>query len=364
MANPKDVLVTTTSTLDNIKIKAYLKPVSAHIVAGTNIFSDFLGSITDVFGGKSQTYQKQLSSLYNEAINRIKLSANEVGGNCIIGLSIDLDEISGKGKSMFMITAIGTAVIIEKYERENNLLEDLSKKDETIDIDTIKLLQRKKKIIHDAESNSLILNEEVWNFITSNQIHGVYPFLIKQLKILLENSNFNASSLEKFERSFLKYIDSLTNNMNIKLLYESLKTEMNEEIVVKLIEIINELNLFDFEYTMQLLQNDNFEIRKRGISSAGANKQSYSEEDIKNLEILAKFINESFRERGTRTTKKQLLSKEKEIWVCECGKTNEIGSYCTSCRRDIYGFMMIEPNPFSVEKSIYERIEIIKESIN
>ncbi len=41
MVNPKDVLVITTSSTEGIKIKKYLNPVSAHIVAGTNLFSDF-----------------------------------------------------------------------------------------------------------------------------------------------------------------------------------------------------------------------------------------------------------------------------------------------------------------------------------
>ena len=65
MATAKDILVVTSGTLDGIKIKRYLKPVSAHIVAGTNLFSDFMGGLTDVFGGRSQAYQKQLASLYS-----------------------------------------------------------------------------------------------------------------------------------------------------------------------------------------------------------------------------------------------------------------------------------------------------------
>ena len=122
MANPKDVLVVTTSTLEGVKIKQYLKPVSAHIVAGTNMFSDFFASFSDVFGGRSQTYQKQLTSLYAEAIERIKYAAYEVGANCIVGLSVDMDEISGKGKSMFMLTAVGTAVILHKEVSESRSL--------------------------------------------------------------------------------------------------------------------------------------------------------------------------------------------------------------------------------------------------
>src|SRR3546814_9582215 len=55
------------------------------------------------------------------AIERVKYAAYEIGANCIVGLSIDMDEISGKGKSMFMLTAIGTAVIIEKEVGEKVL---------------------------------------------------------------------------------------------------------------------------------------------------------------------------------------------------------------------------------------------------
>ena len=51
MPAPKDILVVTTSSLDGIKIKKYIKPVSAHIVTGTNLFSDFMGGLSDVFGG-------------------------------------------------------------------------------------------------------------------------------------------------------------------------------------------------------------------------------------------------------------------------------------------------------------------------
>src|SRR5947207_764071 len=98
MTNPKDILVTTTSSIEGLSVKQYLKPISAHIVAGTNLFSDFLASFSDVFGGRSQTYQKQLASLYSEAIERLKVAAYEIGANCIIGLNVDMDEISGKGK--------------------------------------------------------------------------------------------------------------------------------------------------------------------------------------------------------------------------------------------------------------------------
>src|SRR4051794_2790016 len=160
MATPKDILVITTSSVDGLKIKRYLKPVSAHIVAGTNLFNDFVASVSDVFGGRSQTYQKQLTSLYNEAIERIKYAAYEIGANCIVGLSIDMDEISGKGKSMFMLTAIGTAVIIEKEVAENAILPNTDEKLENVGVDRINVLRSKKAIIEKTNSGSLTLNDD------------------------------------------------------------------------------------------------------------------------------------------------------------------------------------------------------------
>lgn len=72
MKQPKDILVTTTSTLQEISILKYIKPVSAHLVAGTGFGNDLLASVTDVFGGRSSSYQKHLSTLYNDAIRQLR----------------------------------------------------------------------------------------------------------------------------------------------------------------------------------------------------------------------------------------------------------------------------------------------------
>ena len=210
MANPKDILVITTSSADGIKIKRYLKPISAHIVAGTNLFSDFLGGLTDVFGGRSQSYQKQLTSLYNEAIERIKFAAYEIGANCIIGLSIDMDEISGKGKSMFMLTAIGTAVVMEKETIDKSSSSKITEKFENVGVDRINILRTKKYIIEKANAGSLELKEDTWGFITSNQVDEVFPYLLKKYSEALLNVNTDVPI--NFYKSLVSFIEGLTEN--------------------------------------------------------------------------------------------------------------------------------------------------------
>jgi uncharacterized protein YbjQ (UPF0145 family) len=361
MANPKDVLVITTSTVDGLKIKQYLKPVSAHIVAGTNLFSDFLGGLTDVFGGRSQLYQKQLTSLYNEATERIKYAAFEIGANCIVGLSIDMDEISGKGKSMFMLTAIGTAVILEKEVAEKALVLKSNKKFENVGVERINVLRNKKSIIEKANSGSLILNDDVWSFITANQIDEVFPFLLK--KFWEEVANGTGTS-EKFYRQLVGYIDSLPEQKKLDLLYNGIRDEKNEQTALKLSKIIKELNLFDFNRSIELLKSDSFLVKKRGLRVATYDKPFYSKHDKQDLQTIRDSIKEIFVERGTRITKKQLLSsKEKEVWTCECGKTNDLGTYCINCDQDIYGFKQDEVRPAAVDNYIGQKIELISEYV-
>ena len=362
MAASKDVLVITTSSFEGLKIQKYLKPVSAHIVAGTNLFSDFFGGITDVFGGRSQTYQKQLTSLYNEAIEKVKFAAYEIGANCIIGLSIDMDEISGKGKSMFMLTAIGTAVIIEKEAIDKSLLPIISEKFEHVGVDRINMLRSKKQIILQANEDSLELKEDIWAFITANQIDELFPYLLKKYSEALANDNLDIGI--NYYKSLVSFVENLPEKKKLDLLYNSIHAEKNRKIILKLTKIIGDLFLFDFDRCMVMLQSNNFELQKIGLRIACYDKQFYNKQDIKDLKTLNEFVSATFIERGIRGVKKQLLSsKEKEIWTCECGKVNDMESYCSACQKDINGFTSSEVKPAYVEHHIKQKIGLILEII-
>jgi uncharacterized protein YbjQ (UPF0145 family) len=363
MANPKDVLVVTTSSVDGLKVKQYLKPVSAHIVAGTNLFSDFFASFSDVFGGRSGTYQKQLTSLYNEAIERVKYAAYEIGANCILGLKIDMDEISGKGKSMFMLTAVGTAVILEKEVGEKTILPKSDEKLENVGVDRINILRRKKAIVEKANSESLTLNDDIWNFITANQVDEVFPFLLKKFSEVIAYEQTSPETSEKFYKLLISYVDALPEPKKLDLLYNGIN-EQNEQIALKLAGVIKELNLFDFNRSMDLLKSDNFQTQKHAVLVVTYDKSFYSKQDLQELQAIRNVIKATFIERGVRTMKKQLLSsKEKEVWTCECGKINDMGAYCGGCGQDIYGFKQNEVKPEAADKYIGQKIDLISEYV-
>lgn len=238
MANSKDVLVITASSKEGLEIQKYLKPVSAHIVAGSNIFSDFLGELTEVFGGSSNTYQKKLTSLYKEVIEKVKLAAYEMGGNCILELNIEMDEIPSKGTPMFMLTAIGTAVIIHKNFTDELFIEKTYEKLENDSEDRIDILKTSK-----VNFDNLTLNDYTLNFITINKLDEVFPFILNRLSHAFEIYNFNSGNVKKIYKLLVGYIDAMPIQKKLALMYNALKEEKNEQIQFKISDNIMVLNL-------------------------------------------------------------------------------------------------------------------------
>lgn len=121
------MIITTTNTVEKYTIEQYLGIVNANIVIGTNLFSDIAASLTDVFGGRSGTYQNKLNLIYNQVVKELESKARVLNADAILGLHIDFDEISGGGESMFMISASGTAVLLKfDYEDRYTIYKKLS----------------------------------------------------------------------------------------------------------------------------------------------------------------------------------------------------------------------------------------------
>jgi uncharacterized protein YbjQ (UPF0145 family) len=110
--------VSSSNEINGRKILTHIDLVTAHVVAGTGLFSDMLASLSDTFGGRSKTYQNQLDSMCKEVIMKISEKTIKLGGNAIVGVKLDYSDISGQGKSMLMVSATGTAVYVEAASEE------------------------------------------------------------------------------------------------------------------------------------------------------------------------------------------------------------------------------------------------------
>jgi CDGSH-type Zn-finger protein len=274
-----------------------------------------------------------------------------------------MDEISGKGKSMFMITAIGTAVIIENDEKSNSL-SNSHEKFENVGVERINNLRQRKNIIEKATNEKLVYDDKTWSFITSNQVDEIFPFLLKRYTDVIENSQTMLDTFNIFNKNFTSYVDALEESKKTSLLYNEIEKVTNP-VALYLAKVIKELNLFDYEKNMSILKNSDFNKQKIGIRISTYDKSFYNKNDIENLNQTKVFISSNFKERGEKSMKKQLLSsKEKEVWNCRCGnKSNEIGEYCGSCHNDIFGFNQTEMKPNEIVKYLEQKIELINEYI-
>lgn len=104
------MIVTTTDGVDGRAIKSYMGIVTGQAVMGTNMFRDFFASITDVVGGRSGSYEKELRKAKDLAMAEMIQEAQDLGADAIVGIDLDYEHLGGDGKSMLMVSANGTAV--------------------------------------------------------------------------------------------------------------------------------------------------------------------------------------------------------------------------------------------------------------
>ncbi|MEO1160729.1 heavy metal-binding domain-containing protein [Anderseniella sp. Alg231-50] len=106
------MLVTTTNTIDGRRISAYKGLVAGEAILGANLFRDLFASIRDIVGGRSGAYEKVLNDARETAIAEMTDKASALGANAVIGVDIDYETV-GQNGSMLMVTAAGTAVVVE-----------------------------------------------------------------------------------------------------------------------------------------------------------------------------------------------------------------------------------------------------------
>ena len=103
------MIMTTTPTIQGKNIRDYRGIVTGEAIIGANIFRDVFASIRDVVGGRSAAYEGVLRNAREQALQEMEEATRQQGGNAVVGIDLDY-EVVGKGGSMLMVVASGTAV--------------------------------------------------------------------------------------------------------------------------------------------------------------------------------------------------------------------------------------------------------------
>lgn len=332
-------IITVTNNIEGCPIEKYLDSICANVVIGTNIFSDIAASFSDFFGGHSGSYRSKLELIYNEALKELKKKALKLGANAIVGFSVDFDEISGQGKSMFMISASGTACVI-KYQ---------SRKIQQDDIDTI---------------SQEILDTELKRRLIVKRINEGAPILADWREFLYEHPQkeiverlldiyvadcFSDSETNKEIVAFIERHFSLLSKVDFIDKVYSRYAENSKEIG----SLIKACCLFSPSHVLSIAKS-NFHL---AVSLLDAKKDYYKKEDLELMkQILTTF--ESLPDTGRiEMVKGGLLSKDQVRFICVNGhKSSKDAEYCETCCRNIKGLHKDEVKAINIFKDKVEAL--------
>ena len=104
------MIITTTNTIEGHRITAYKGIVVGEAIMGANVVRDVFASITDIVGGRSGAYESKLQDARDTAMHELEARAAAMGANAVVGVDLDYEVV---GQSMLMVSASGTAVVIE-----------------------------------------------------------------------------------------------------------------------------------------------------------------------------------------------------------------------------------------------------------
>lgn len=323
------IIITTTNSIENTEIEKYLELISTNVVVGTNMFSDIGASLTDIFGGFSHSYQDKLQEIHIRAIENLKQKAVNIGANAILGLKIDFDEISGKGKTMFMISALGTAVRIkitnENLETNDNLM-----------ISNLKLEQEilKQNIISKFQNDNLPSQEE-WIYLLNNPIEEILELLLDRY---LENHNKSSNEFDKGVKLLLthtgNYFKIIDKEIAIKTLYGKL---IDKPFAI--FAIIEMNDLFDSAEIIKLIVNNKINM---AVTCLSVNKSYYSKSDLNLMNQIIELLS-NLPDKGKIQTFKVIIGKAKDKYICQNGHSNNINvEFCENykCSENIKGLTL------------------------
>lgn len=322
----KNLIITTTNSIESAHIIGYLGIVRSNMIVGTNVFKDLFASFSDFFGGFSGKYKGELNRVYEAAFKELKQTAWEMHADAVVGLHVDFDEISGKDKSMLMVSIVGTAVNLS-YDSPLQIEEV----DDEIDATRVEYLISLANIQEKLKVDKWFPTSDDWSELISRGIKELANELyLKYIEAVKMNSAYieNPASERMIER-FKEYFLGLDRNDMLRTVYGNF--EVNQKLALSLIQ---EYDLFDIKSIAKSLNVISKDVLFELLRLA---KSSYKKSDIAEYEKVINHI-ENLPVTSTTKVATGLIGKGKEYEYCESGHRFENGEeFCRDCGKNRQG---------------------------
>jgi len=319
------MILTTSPTIEGVPIKAYLRPLSSHVVLGANIFSDFAAGLRDVFGGRSQSYQKQLKRLTDTVLYELESEAKALKADAVVGIDIDFSEMSGGGKAgMLMAIATGTAVILTRSqgELETRLGRMVDREQVEAQVKKVDLISRFRNMTDDVHLN-MVFKELI--------TEGVHDVSDEVIAICSEDGN------AYLRESLSRYAEMCTRLKGYRWTLESGLT--NDSVVVQevCVQALSNSEEFRLKDLIPLAGEVKAPFAGGLMQAVCLHQEYYTESDLNHCLDLHDAIKTAYPLKAEKTITKGMMGKETEVWICECGG-KMIDSQCKKCLKDPWGF--------------------------
>jgi len=331
--------VTTTDTIQGWVIDQYKGLVTAHVVAGTGFFSDFAAGITDIFGGRSETYQSQLASIQKDAFQVLYDKALEKAANWIIGVRVDFDEISGKGVQMFMVSVQGTAV-------QARQLPQTPEAHEVTSLSGAAVQQQLRKVAVLKQLQQIVSGERPWSEALLHSICDTQAY--EALPLILDILTVDA---READQPFPPAVQSLAlqafrmapKRESRELIQRKLLTDGPNQ---RLLALYGRLNLLSMSWVLEQLRSPTWEHRRVGLRAFCVGvAASYKPADISLLEQIRDALPAAFPDCSEVVTVKGLLGAG-TYWRCRHGHDNQLDvTHCHACTESRFGLRRGESSP-------------------
>ena len=104
------MLLTNTEEIPGKKIVGFYGVVSGSTVRAKHVGKDMMAGIKNIFGGELKGYTELLQETRDEAIERMKSQAQQMGANAIVNVRFSTSSVAAGAAEIYVY---GTAVSVE-----------------------------------------------------------------------------------------------------------------------------------------------------------------------------------------------------------------------------------------------------------
>ena len=303
-------IITVTNNIENCPIEKYLDSICANLTAHipSGIFS--LGK-----------HIKGLDLILEEATTELKSKAKRISANAIVGFKVDIKYIGDYHNIDYLLISVSGTACIVKYPTK-----DIQRNEYNTISHELLETEIKKRLIVKAINDGELIQEEWRNFLCQ---HPQKDIIDKLLDIYVDKCFFT-DDLEKELISFIeKYFTLLSKEDIIDKVYSRYQQNHKE-----ISSLIKNCNLFSPIHILDIAR----ENVHQAIELLEARKDFYKKEDLVIMNQILHIFDSLPNTGKIEMVKGGLLSKDKEMFICENGdKNNKDFEFCFYCGKNIKG---------------------------